>query len=45
VPPNGVESTVTAQDLMQNLDPKTKPMPKENPANIEPFISPTLPVK
>ena len=46
VPQNGVESTVTEEDLMQNLDPKgQKPKPLANPAKIEPFISPTLPGK
>lgn len=45
VPANGVECEVSADDLMQNLDPKTKPTPKANPAKIEPFISPTLPDK
>jgi len=45
VPANGVECVVSAGDLMQNLDPKTKPTPKANPAKVEPFISPTLPDK
>jgi len=45
VPANGVECTVSADDLLQNLDPKRKPAPKENPAKVEPFISPTLPGK
>jgi type 1 glutamine amidotransferase len=39
VPPNGVESTVTPEELQQNLDPKggNKPRPQANPAKIEPF--------
>jgi hypothetical protein len=47
IPANGVECTVTPEDLQQNLDPKggLNPKPKTNPAKIEPFISPTLPVK
>jgi hypothetical protein len=45
VPANGVDCTVTSGDLLQNLDPKRKPQPKENPAKIEPFVSPTLPGK
>lgn len=46
VPPNGVECVVTAEDIMQNLDPKgQKPKAQANPAKIEPFISPTLPGK
>ena len=34
VPPDGVQSTVTAQDLEQNLDtkPGRKPQPKPTPA-------------
>ena len=45
VPANGVECSVTQDDLLRNLDPKSKPKPKENPAKIEPFVSPTLPGK
>src|ERR1041385_3561619 len=47
IPANGVECTVTPEDLQQNLDPKggLNPKPKTNPAKIEPFISPTLPAK
>ena len=45
VPANGVECSVSGEDIMQNLDPKMKPAPKENPAKIEPFISPTVPGK
>jgi hypothetical protein len=47
VPANGVECTVTPQDLEENLDPKgqRKPRPLDNPAKTEPFISPTLPAK
>ena len=45
VPPDGVECKVTQGDLLKNLDPKSRPRPKENPARIEPFISPTLPGK
>ena len=42
VPPNGVECTVTPEDLMQDLDEKgqgkarAQPLPK-----VEPFVSPT----
>ncbi len=43
VPPNGVECTVTEEDILANLDPKRKPEPKPNPAKAETFISPTLP--
>ena len=46
VPQNGVESTVTEDDLMQNLDPKgQRPKPLTNPAKVQPFVSPTLPGK
>ena len=45
VPQNGVECSVTPEDLLANLDPKEKPKPKTNPAKVEPFISPTLPDK
>jgi type 1 glutamine amidotransferase len=46
VPRNGVECSVIAEDLEQNLDPKgQKPKPQTNPAKIEPFVSPTLPGK
>jgi hypothetical protein len=46
VPQNGVECAVTADDLEQNLDPKGGKKPKqENPAKIEPFVSPVLPGK
>lgn len=45
VPANGVECTVTSDDLMANLDPKAQPKPKAAPAKAEPFISPTLPEK
>jgi hypothetical protein len=45
VPANGVECTVTDEDILQNLDPKNKPRARENPAKAEPFISPVLPGK
>jgi hypothetical protein len=45
VPANGVECTVTQDDILQNLDPKAKPRAKEDPARIEPFVSPALPGK
>lgn len=35
VPANGVESSVTQDDLMANLDPKTPPKPKVQPAKKE----------
>jgi len=35
VPANGVESTVTQEELMANLDPKTPPKPKVQPAKKE----------
>ncbi len=40
VPANGVESEVSADDIMQNLDPKQKPKPKETPAAPKPAASP-----
>ena len=46
VPANGVECTVTQEDIMANLDPKgQKPKPLANPAKKDTFISPTLPEK
>ena len=45
VPANGVECAVSKDDILQNLDPKDKPKAKENPARIEPFVSPALPGK
>jgi hypothetical protein len=45
VPANGVACSVTDGDILENLDPKTKPKPRDNPAKVEPFISPTLPGK
>jgi hypothetical protein len=46
VPANGVDCTVTPDELQQNLDPKgQKPKPLANPAKIDPFTSPTLPGK
>jgi hypothetical protein len=45
VPANGVECSVSQSEIFENLDPKQKPKPKDNPARIEPFTSPTLPGK
>ena len=38
VPTNGVESEITPDDIMQNLDPKQKPKPKEAPATARTAI-------
>jgi hypothetical protein len=46
VPENGVECTVTKEELLQNLDEKgAKPKPQPAAPKIEPFVSPTLPGK
>jgi type 1 glutamine amidotransferase len=46
VPPNGVESVVTQEDIMANLDPKgQKPKAAAVAPKAEPFISPVLPGK
>ena len=45
VPANGVECSVSEADLLENLDPKTKPKPKATPPRTEPFVSPALPGK
>jgi hypothetical protein len=46
VPANGVESTVTQDDIMANLDPKgQKPKAAAVAPKAEPFISPVLPGK
>jgi len=51
VPDNGIQSTITADDLAANLDPKgqRKPRMAAPPTNaaprIEPFVSPVVPGK
>lgn len=41
VPPNGVECTVTSEDLKQNLDDKGQRNPGGlTPPRIEPFVGP-----
>jgi hypothetical protein len=45
VPENGVQSSVTADELKQNLDPKPtrRPTQVQSPREVEPFVSPTVP--
>ena len=46
VPSNGVECTVTPEDLMQNLDEKGQRKAKAQALpKVEPFVSPTTGIK
>lgn len=45
VPANGVESTVTPEDILANLDPKQKPKPREPAATPKPAAAPGNPTK
>jgi len=45
VPANGVDSEIAPDELMQNLDPKQKPKPKEPAAARKPAVSPANPAK
>jgi type 1 glutamine amidotransferase len=45
VPPNGIQSTISAEDLAANLDIKLQRRPATQSPKIEPFVSPTLPGK
>ena len=45
VPPNGIQSKITPEDLLANQDPKGPRKPRVEAPKIEPFVSPTLPGK
>lgn len=46
VPPNGVECSLTEEDLQKNLDPKGRPRATvPAPPAVEPFVSPTTGAK